>query len=134
MLFRIYDQNIVIEEGIFALKCKRIWQQDVFLTFLEFWFYTLTINFHFRNKMTAINVRLTNNHNSHNLSRNDIIHWINSILNTNYNKIEELSTGSTPLYVLKTVAFYYWNFRVTYFEIDRYQQTVWQNEHTTHWS
>ncbi|XP_071158165.1 microtubule-associated protein RP/EB family member 3-like [Mytilus galloprovincialis] len=44
--------------------------------------------------MTAINVRLTNNHNSHNLSRNDIIHWINSILNTNYNKIEELSTGA----------------------------------------
>ncbi|XP_052086563.1 microtubule-associated protein RP/EB family member 2-like [Mytilus californianus] len=47
-----------------------------------------------RNKITAINVQLTNNHTSHNLSRNDIIHWINSILNTDYHRIEELCTGA----------------------------------------
>ena len=51
------------------------------------------IIFFCREKMTAINVQLTNNHTSENLSRREILSWINGILNTDYQGIEELCSG-----------------------------------------
>ena len=42
--------------------------------------------------MAAVNVHSTNNQ-SDNLSRQDMLAWVNDSLHTSYNKIEEFSSG-----------------------------------------
>lgn len=44
----------------------------------------------------AVNVYSTNV-TSENLSRHDMLSWVNDCLSSSFNKIEELCTGKTPL-------------------------------------
>ena len=87
----LFDMNILIENQIGSDENSELLLKDVPFTVL-----ILSCPV-FSSKMTAINVRLTNNQTSTNWSRRDILLWINNILNTDYHGIEELCSGSIPL-------------------------------------
>jgi len=49
--------------------------------------------------MAAVNVYHTSV-TTDNLSRNDILNWINTALDANYTKIEDLCTGNFDLFII----------------------------------